>query len=70
MEHKGTLRLENDRIILCQFPKEYYESVYKNSESDYVMTKYLRWKADENIKAGIEVVNGWIESYENMNFYQ
>ena len=42
MEHKGTVRLENDRIILRQFTVEDYESVYKNFESDYTMTKFLR----------------------------
>lgn len=70
MEHKGTVRLENDRIILRQFTAEDYESVYKNFESDYTMTKYLRWKAAENIEVAVEVVNDWIENYKNKNFYQ
>lgn len=70
MEHKGTVKLENDRIILRPFVVEDYESVYKKFESDYAITKYLRWKAAENIEVAVEVVNGWIENYKNKNFYQ
>ena len=69
MEHKGTVRLENDRIILRQFTVEDYESVYKNFESDYTMTKFLRWRAAENIEAAVKVVNVWVENYKNKNFY-
>lgn len=70
MEHKGTVRLESKRIILRPFTKEDYESVYKNFESDSLMTKYLRWKAAEKPEKAVEVVNEWIENYKNKDFYQ
>lgn len=70
MEHKGTVKLENDRIILRPFTVEDCESVYKNFESDCIMTKFLRWKAAENIEAAVEVVNFWVGNYRNKNFYQ
>ncbi len=70
MQHKGTVRLETDKIILRPFTEDDYESVYKNFESDYAMTKYLRWKAAENLEAAVEVVNDWIEKYKNKKFYQ
>lgn len=70
MEHQGTVRLENNRIILRPFTEEDYESVYENFESDSIMTKYLRWKAAEKLETAIEVVNAWIENYKDKNFYQ
>ncbi len=70
MEHKGTVRLETDRIILRRFTKEDYQYVYDNFESDGKMTKYLRWKAAEKLDTAIKVVNDWIENYKNKDFYQ
>ncbi|KIR03844.1 hypothetical protein P261_02659 [Lachnospiraceae bacterium TWA4] len=70
MEHKGTVRLETDRIVLRQFTKEDYQLVYDNFESDVNMTKYLRWKAAEKLDSAVEVVNDWVENYKNKDFYQ
>ncbi|CAM3215605.1 GNAT family N-acetyltransferase [Streptobacillus ratti] len=70
MEHKGTLRLETDRIILRQFTKDDYEAVFKNFESDVEMTKYLRWKATDDLEVAIKIVDSWIDSYKNDNVYQ
>ncbi len=70
MEHKGTVRLETERIILRQFVKEDYQAVFNNFESDVEMTKYLRWKATDNVDTAIRVVNDWVDHYENKDFYQ
>ncbi len=70
MEHKGTVRLETDRIILRRFTKDDCESVFNNFESDAEMTRYLRWKAATKLESAIDVVNDWVENYKNPNFYQ
>ena len=41
MEHKGTIRLETDRLILRQFKIEDAENVFNNWASDDEVTKYL-----------------------------
>ncbi len=70
MEHKGTVRLETDRIVLRQFTKDDYQCVYDNFESDVEMTKYLRWKAADKLESAIEVVDEWVTNYKNKDFYQ
>ncbi len=70
MNHKGTVRLETDRIILRRFTQDDATAMFNNFESDKIMTKYLRWKAAETKEEALEVLNGWIVNYEKDDFYQ
>ncbi len=43
MTHKGTERLETNRLILRRYIAEDAEAMYKNWASDKEVTKYLTW---------------------------
>jgi ribosomal-protein-alanine N-acetyltransferase len=70
MEHLGTKTLETDRLVLRQFILNDAESKFKNWASDNDVTKYLSWKAHENINASKNVLENWISKYTNKDFYQ
>ncbi len=70
MNHKGTIRLETDRIILRQFTKDDAIAMFHNFESDKLMTKYLRWQAAETQEQAFQVLDEWIANYEKDDFYQ
>lgn len=56
MEHKGTVRLETERLILRKFAESDIESSYRNWTSDDKTTKYLTWFTHENIGVTKQVV--------------
>lgn len=70
MEHKGTGRLETERLILRKFAESDIESSYRNWTSDDKTTKYLTWSTHENIGVTKQVLKSWIEEYKNPSFYQ
>ena len=44
MEHKGTKRLETERLVLRRFVEGDIESSYRNWTGDDKVTKYLTWR--------------------------
>lgn len=70
MEHKGTVTLSSDRLILRKFTMVDAEAMYRNWQNDPEVTKYLRWTAHKNISVTKEVVSSWIAQYQNSDFYQ
>ncbi|MGN1084500.1 MAG: GNAT family N-acetyltransferase [Lachnospiraceae bacterium] len=69
MEHKGTKRLETDRLILRRFIPEDAESMYHNWASDPEVSKYLTWPTHPNVEVTKSLVNDWITRYENPEYY-
>lgn len=70
MEHKGTIELSSERLILRKFTMEDAEAMYRNWASDPEVTKYLRWPAHEDQSVTEIILKSWIEEYENPDFYQ
>ncbi|EHQ89873.1 GNAT family N-acetyltransferase [Desulfosporosinus youngiae] len=70
MRHKGTKRLETDRLILRKFQLSDAESMYRNWASDPEVTKYLTWPPHGNVNVSSHVLEDWIGQYENDAFYQ
>ena len=70
MEHKGTIRLETDRLILRPFVKEDREPMYRNWQNDPEVTKYLRWSAHEDPFVTQTVLGSWLSQYQDPRFYQ
>lgn len=70
MEHKGTVRLETERLILRKFTEGDIESSYRNWTSDDKTTKYLTWPTHENAGVTKQILESWIEEYDNPAFYQ
>ena len=69
MEHKGTVLLETKRLILRRFEITDAKDMFENWASDPEVTKYLTWPTHENIDVSRYVVNDWVSSYGNDNYY-
>lgn len=70
MKHKGTVKLETDRLILRKFTKNDIELSFKNWANDYKITEFLRWETHLDISTTQTVLNEWICSYNEPSFYQ
>lgn len=70
MEHKGTVRLETERLVLRKFTEQDIESSYRNWTSDDKTTKYLTWSTHENMGVTKQVIKNWVEEYKDSSFYQ
>lgn len=70
MKNCGTQRLETDRLILRRFVKEDAAAMYKNWASDNEVTKYLTWPTHSSPEISRRVIEDWIISYSNKDFYQ
>lgn len=70
MEHKGTARLETQRLILRQFIPQDLKAMFTNWCSDPRVTEFLRWPAHKDISVTEAVLNQWLESYGDTAFYQ
>lgn len=70
MEHKGTIRIETERLILRPFESNDIEVAFRNWTSDDKVTEFLRWPTHSDISITERVLNDWIVSYKDNNFYQ
>ena len=70
MEHKGTVKIETDRLILRQFEYSDIEPSYKNWASSEEVTKFLRWLPHDSVLETERVLGMWIEKYKTPSFYQ
>lgn len=70
MEHKGTILIETERLFLRQFVIDDAPAVYRNWTSDNDVTEFLRWQTHKDISETKEVLHKWIDSYNDLDFYQ
>lgn len=70
MEHKGTVYLETERLVLRAFTNDDLNAMYTNWASDERVTKYLRWSAHNDISITEMVLEDWVRSYSDERFYQ
>jgi len=69
LNHRGTVRLESDRLILRRFELGDVFDMHKNWASDDTVTKNLTWKAHDNVEKTRFVIGTWIKCYKNKNYY-
>ncbi|MCK5758403.1 MAG: GNAT family N-acetyltransferase [Clostridiales bacterium] len=69
MEHKGTINIETDRLLLRRFVIEDTVPMFKNWASDSDVTTYLTWQPHENVEATKNILNMWIEDYKSTDCY-
>lgn len=69
MNHQGTIRLETERLILRRFKLEDADVMYRNWASDDEVTKYLPWPTHRDVNETRNILAGWIEKYNNLDFY-
>ncbi len=70
MNHKGTVRIETERLVLRKFKEEDTESVFRNWTSDCKVTEFLRWPTHRDIETTWKIVKEWAENSERNDFYQ
>lgn len=70
MQHKGTVLIETDRLILRKFKTSDSIAAYNNWMSDNEVTKYLRWCTNKNADESKEIIEMWVNDYLKDNFYQ
>ncbi len=69
MDHKGTVSLETDRLLLRRFVLEDAGAMYGNWASDAAVTKFLTWPAHASVDVTKKVLASWIAAYERADFY-
>ena len=67
--HKGTITLETERLILRQFKIEDAEAMFRNWASDPEVTKFLTWPAHTSVDVSKAVISSWLELYSNDSHY-
>lgn len=71
MEHKGTVTLETERLILRKFRERDVEAAFKNWTSSDAVTKYLRWKTHDDISVTREYITNYLlGGYAKNDFYE
>lgn len=70
MNHKGTSRIETERLILRPFTADDAEAAFKNWMSDGEVTRFLTWPTHGNIEITRKVLTMWAEEYAREDNYQ
>ena len=70
MKHCGTQTIETERLILRRFNTGDTEAMFRNWASDPEVTKYLTWPPHASADVSRKVLEEWIPSYEQDNYYQ
>lgn len=69
MEHKGTKRLETERLLLRAFVVEDAEAMYDNWANDPEVTKYLTWSTHECEQVSRRTLEDWTSQYPKLDYY-
>lgn len=70
MKHKGTQKIETERLILRKFRVSDAQMMFNNWASDSEVTKYLTWPPHENIDFSQKLLSEWVSHYKNNTYYQ
>lgn len=70
MQHKGTIRMETERLVLRPLEIEDAENMFQNWSNDPEVTKFLTWPANKEIKMAEDILKIWKSQYEKSDFYQ
>lgn len=70
MEHKGTMTLETERLMLRPFRAEDAEDMFRNWASDPEVTRYLTWPTHESIETSKAICSLWEKESLKHDFYQ
>lgn len=63
MQHKGTVRLETDRLILRRFRLDDSGAAFQNWTSDKRVTEFLRWPAHDTVNTTKKIIQMWVDGY-------
>ena len=69
MNHKGTIQIETERLILRRFTIDDAPAMFKNWASDLEVTKFMTWPTHKDVGVSKWVLDSWIPSYEKDDYY-
>ena len=69
MDHKGTVRLQTQRLILRRFAPEDAAAMYANWASDPEVTRYLTWPPHSSAELTGKLLALWIPQYDEPDHY-
>lgn len=70
MKHKGTTRIETERLILRKFTLTDAEAAFRNWMGDGSVTEFLRWKPHRDVEETRDTLRRWTKLYADPSFYQ
>ena len=70
MDHKGTIRIETQRLLLRPFSMEDAAFAFRNWMGDEKVTEFLRWEPHRNIEETKDTLLRWTALYKDPAFYQ
>lgn len=70
MEHKGTIKLETQRLILRRYETKDVDDMFKNWVNDSEVTKYLTWKPHGSIELTRQINLMDISRYGELDYYK
>ena len=70
MIHCGTQIIETERLLLRRFTVNDADAVYGNWASDPDVTKFLTWPVHSSVDVSRAVLETWVSSYAQKNYYQ
>lgn len=65
MEHKGTVTLTSQRLILRKFTLEDAPAMFANWANDEEVTHFLTWQPHGDTDVTENVIKGWLEEYKS-----
>ena len=70
MNHKGTVVIETERLILRPFVDEDAQAAFNNWESDERVTEFLRWPTYHDVEDTKRIIHEWVQQYADPTYYQ
>jgi len=70
VEHKGTVPLETERLILRPFELADATVMFENWANDPEVTKFLTWPPHGAVEVTEQVLSEWIAGYDRKDSYQ
>lgn len=70
MEHKGTVKIETERLILREFVMDDTEAAFRNWNSDSKVTEFLCWSTVDDISESEKIMRSRVDRYTDKSFYQ
>ena len=69
LEHKGTQRIETERLVLRQVRRDDAPVLFETCFGDPNVTKFLTYETHKSIDDACAIIDEWISGYEKPNFY-
>ncbi|HHT87398.1 MAG TPA: GNAT family N-acetyltransferase [Clostridiales bacterium] len=69
INHIGTKPIDTERLHLRRYKNYDAEDIFNNWATDAEVTKYLQWLPHKNIQVTRNILDSWINAYDNPDTY-